>query len=54
MESPVKDRATKDIKSTITANKDIIIDLPAAHALSGSDTTACHYGIGKTTVVNIL
>ena len=54
MLSPVKDRATIDIKSNVSANKDIILDLPAAHALSGSDTTACHYGIGKTTVVNIL
>ena len=54
MESPVKDRATIDIKSSVSANKDIIPDLPAAHALSGSDTTACHYGIGKATVVNIL
>ena len=54
MESPVKDRATIDIKSTVSANKYIVLDLPAAHALSGSDTTACHYNIGKSTVVNIL
>ena len=54
METTVKDRATIDIKSTISANKDNILGLPAAHALSGSDTTACHYGKGKRTVVNIL
>ena len=54
VESPVKDRATIDIKSTVSANRDIILDFPAAHALSGSDITACHYGIGKATVVNIL
>ena len=41
MESPIKDRATINIESTVSANKDIILDLPAAHALSGSDTTAC-------------
>ena len=34
MLSAVKDRATIDIKSTVSANKDIILDLPAAHALS--------------------
>ena len=54
MESPVKDRATIDIRSTLNKNKDIILDLPAAHALSGCDTTACLYGIGKATVVSIL
>ena len=54
MESPVQGRAIIDIRTTVNANKDIISDLPAAHALSGSDTTACYYGIGKGTVVKVL
>ena len=54
MESPVQERAIIDIRATVNANKDIISDLPAAHALSGSDATACYYRIDKGTVVKVL
>ena len=30
------------------------MDLPAAHAVLGSDTTVCYFGIGKGTVVKVL
>ena len=54
MESPVKDRITIDIRATANDNKHIIPDLLTAHALSGCDTTACYFGIGKGTVVKTL
>ena len=54
MESVVQGRATIDIKSTVNAHKSIIPDILAAHALSGCDTTACYFGIGKGTVLKVL
>ena len=50
-ESPVKDRVTIDIKATAIEHGNIISDLLAAHALSGCDTTACYFGIGRDTIV---
>ena len=40
MESPVKDRATVDIRLTVNKYKFIILNLHATHALLGSATTA--------------
>ena len=54
MESPVKDRVTIDIRATANANRNIIPDLLAAHALSGCDTSSCYFGIGKGKVVKTL
>ena len=54
MESPVKDRVTIDIKATAIEHRTIIPDLLAAHALSGCDTTACYFGIGKGSIVKTL
>ena len=54
MESPVKNRVTIDIKATATEHRNIIPDLSAAHALSGCDTTACYFGIGKGIIVKTL
>ena len=54
MESPVKDRVTIDIKATVIEHNNIIPNLLSAHALSGCDTTACYFGIGKGTVVKTL
>ncbi len=39
------------ITSTAHKHKDITDSLPAAHALSGCDTTSYLYGIGKATVL---
>ena len=54
MESPIKDRVTIDIKASAIEHRNIIPDLLAAHALSGCDTTACYFGIGKDTIVKTL
>ena len=45
---------TIDIQLNVDKHEYIILVLPAAHALSGCDTTACLYGIDKATVVGIL
>ena len=45
---------TIDIGATVLANKGIINDLPATHALTGYDTAACSYSVEKGTVVKIL
>ena len=42
---------TIGIKATAIEHRNIIPDLLAAHALSGCDTTACYFGIGKGTIV---
>lgn len=54
MESPIRGRLLIDIKTTVQKHRDIVPDLLAAHALSGCDTTACHFGIGKCKVVKVL
>ena len=53
MESPAKDGATIEIKLTVKECKYmfIILDLRATHTFLGSITTACLYGIRKTTVI---
>lgn len=54
MESPVQDRVSVDIKATALEHSAIKPNILAAHALSGCDTTACYFGIGKGTVVKVL
>ena len=54
MESPVQDRSVIDISKTVDKQRDIIPDLLAAHALTGCDTTACLYGLGKGTMLKVL
>ena len=54
MESPMKGRAVIDIDATVCENLSIIPGLLAAHALSGCDTVASHYGIGKGIVLKVL
>ena len=49
-----KERAILDIKITQTKHRDIMKNLLPAHALSGCDTTAWHFGIGKCTVIKVL
>ncbi len=51
MESPIKDRVVVDIAKTVDKHRAIIPELLPAHALSGCDTVACCYGIGKGTVL---
>ena len=53
-ESAIKDRTVIDIQRSVDANRKIIPDLLAAHALAGCDTVASSFGIGKGTMLNIL
>ena len=50
----MKGRAVIDIDATVHENLSIIPGLLAAHALSGCDTVASHYGIGKGIVLKVL
>ena len=54
MESPIVGRSVIDITATAHKHKDIANFLPAAHALSGCDTTSYLYGIGKATALKVL
>ena len=54
MQSPVKGRAAVDIRATVIEHKEICHMLLGMHALSGCDTVASCYGIGKTTALKIL
>ena len=46
--SPVKDRAVIDIMQSVKVHTSIVPDLLAIHALTGADTSAATFGIGKT------
>lgn len=54
LESPVQGRAVIDIDATMRENLSIIPSLLAAHALTGCDTVASQYGIGKGIMLKIL
>lgn len=47
-------RSTVDIKASMEKNKELACDLPAAHVLSGCDSTSYMWGIGKMTVIKKL
>ena len=54
MESPSRERAVIDIQLTVEKHKNIVKQLLPAHALSGCDTVACYFGVGKGSVVKTL
>ena len=54
MESPIKDRVVVDIGKTVEKHQNIIPQILAAHALSGCDTVACCFGIGKNAVLKVV
>ncbi|KAL7380340.1 hypothetical protein ABVT39_016150 [Epinephelus coioides] len=54
MESPCKERVTVDIKSTLAKQTQIVKHLLPAHAISGCDTVALYYGLGKGSVIKAL
>ncbi|KAJ8409789.1 hypothetical protein AAFF_G00218480 [Aldrovandia affinis] len=54
MESPCKGRAIVDIKSTLAKHSQIVKNLLPAHAISGCDTVASYYGLGKGSVIKVL
>ena len=53
MESPVYQRNCIDIKASCLKHSAIVSDLPAIHALSGCDTVAATFGIGKITALSV-
>ena len=53
MESPVNDRLSTDVGATATLHSDIAHNLLATHALTGCDTVAATFGIGKATAINV-
>ena len=54
IQSPKKERTVIDIDATVEKNFSIIPGLLAAHALTGCDTVASYYGIGKGTALKVL
>ncbi len=54
MVSPIRGRAVIDINATVDLHRDIIPDMLAAHGLTGCDTVATYFGIGKAAVLRVL
>ena len=54
MEGPSAERTTIDIGATASEHGQLLSQLPAAHALSGCDTVAQYFGVGKSTVIKVL
>ena len=54
MESPRKEKAIVDIKATLSKHSEIVENLLPAHAITGCDTVASYYGLGKGSVINVL
>ena len=54
MESPQHNRSAIDINLTVQNNQPIVPSLLAAHALTGCDTVASFFGVGKKKVLNVL
>ena len=47
-------KSSVDITATAKNHSEYISELLAGHALSGCDTVACLFGIGKGTIIKIL
>ena len=54
MESPIKGRTVVDIGKTVQKHSEIVEGILPAHALSGCDTVASYFGIGKATLLKTL
>ena len=54
MESPKKERRILDLNMTVRDNMGIIPGLLGAYVLTGCDTVAAYYGIGKGTTLKVL
>ena len=53
MEPPSQGRSSANIGSTVSKHRTIAPQLISAHALSGCDSVASYFGIGKTKVVKV-
>ena len=51
--STVKDRAVIDIMQSVKVHTSIVPDLLAIHALTGADTSAATFGIGKIKALKV-
>ncbi len=54
MASPIRERKVIDIQATVAKHRDIIPSLLAGHSLSGCDTVAACYGLGKGKMLKVL
>ena len=54
MESPIKERTIVDIQATVKKHQNIIPAILPAHALTGCDTVAACFGIGKGKMLKVL
>jgi hypothetical protein len=54
MVSPIKGRALIDINSSVEKHQAVMNNLLAAHALTGCDTVATYFGIGKGVALKAL
>ena len=54
VESLIKGRTVVDIGKPVQKHSEIVEGILPAHALSGCDTVASYFGIGKATVAKIL
>ena len=54
MGSPIAGRSVIDIRASATQHKELVKQLPAAHALTGSYTESYIYGIGEVTALKVL
>ena len=54
MVSPIRGRAVIDTNATVDLHRDITPDLLAAHGLTGCDTVATYFGIGKAAALRVL
>jgi hypothetical protein len=53
MQSPINGRSSIDIKETAHKHADIVPSILALHALTGCDSLAATYGVGKTTAIAV-
>ena len=54
MVSPIRGRAVIDINATVDLHRDFIPDMLAAHELTGCETVATYFGIGKAAAIRVL
>ena len=54
MISPIKGRAAIDINVTVEKNNNIMENILAAHGVTGCDTVATYFGIGKGVALKVL
>ena len=54
MVSQIRGRALININATVDMHRDIIPDLLAAHWLTGCDTVATYFGMGKAAALRVL